>query len=96
MRCPPKFATLGRVAALAAAFIVLDAWGLAAPAYFSGDGGNFYAQALARDRVAAPESEAARLDQSQQALLRAEVARIAPPNKGVTNVYAIGIAGWAD
>lgn len=96
MRCPPKFAMLGRVAALAAAFIVLDAWGLAAPAYFSGDGGNFYAQALARDRAAAPENEAARLEQSQQALLRAEVARIAPPNKGVTNVYAIGIAGWAD
>jgi hypothetical protein len=29
-------------------------------------------------------------------LLRAEVARIAPSNKGATNVYAIGIAGWAD
>jgi hypothetical protein len=96
VRCSPKLATLGRVAALAAAFIVLDVWGLAAPAYFSGDGGNFNAQALARDRTTAPENEAARLEQSQQALLRAEVARIGPPNKGATNVYAIGIAGWAN
>ena len=40
--------------------------------------------------------EAARLEQAQRALLQAEVARLAPPTKGATNIYALGIAGWAD
>ena len=95
MRCPPKFATLGRVAALAAAFIVLDAWELAAPAYFSGDGGNFYAQALARDLASAGErSGASRAIAAGAAAGRGRPHRAA--EKGVTNIYAIGIAGWAD
>jgi Peptidase C13 family len=96
VQCFHKLVTLTRIAALAAVFLVLDAAGLAGPVHFSRGGGNFPAPALARDRPGAPENEAARLEQSQQALLHAEVAHIAPPNKGVTNVYAIGIAGWAD
>ena len=91
-----KLVTLGRLAALTAVFLLLDAWGPSASVHVSQDGGNFHARAFARDRTGAADSEAARLEQSQQALLRAAVARIAPPNKGATNVYAIGIAGWAD
>ena len=41
-------------------------------------------------------SEIARLEKAQPALLQAEVARLAPPRKGATDVYALGIAGWAD
>jgi hypothetical protein len=32
----------------------------------------------------------------QPALLQAEVARLAPPKQGATNVYAIGLAGWSE
>jgi hypothetical protein len=49
-----------------------------------------------KDAPQAPEGDAARQAQSQDALLQAEVARLAPQGKGVTDVYAIGIAGWAD
>lgn len=38
----------------------------------------------------------ARLKKAQPALLKAELARLAPPRKGATDVYALGIAGWAD
>jgi hypothetical protein len=43
-----------------------------------------------------PEAENARLVQSQKALLQAEIARLAAQHKGETDIYAIGIAGWAD
>jgi Peptidase C13 family len=35
-------------------------------------------------------------EQSQQSLLQAEIASLSPPTKGTTNIYALGIAGWAD
>jgi hypothetical protein len=38
-------------------------------------------------------AEAAR---SQPRLLQAEVDKLAPPRKGSTNIYVIGLAGWAD
>ncbi|MGH9694024.1 MAG: hypothetical protein ACRD5Z_07785, partial [Bryobacteraceae bacterium] len=41
-------------------------------------------------------SDQARLAQLQHSLLQAQVARLAPQRKGVTDIYAIGIAGWAD
>ena len=44
---------------------------------------------------AARKSELARLEQRQPALLQAEAAVLAPHRKGETNIYAIGIAGWA-
>ena len=40
-------------------------------------------------------SELARLEQLQPALLQAEAAALAPHRKGETDIYAIGIAGWA-
>jgi Peptidase C13 family len=50
--------------------------------------------ASAANGGAAP-AEVARLEPSQRALLRAEVADLTPPKHGASNVYAIGIAGWA-
>jgi peptidase C13-like protein len=47
-------------------------------------------------RVAAPRAEIARIEKAQPALLQAEAARLAPQRKGVTDIYALGIAGWAD
>jgi hypothetical protein len=35
-------------------------------------------------------------EQSQRSLLQAEIASLAPPIKGTTNIYTLGIAGWAD
>lgn len=56
-----------------------------------------------RARVQAPEqpggaaqAEPARLEQSQKALLDAEIERLAPSTKGALAVYAIGIDGWTD
>jgi hypothetical protein len=46
-------------------------------------------------RPAARSSELARLEQRQPALLQAEAAALAPHRKGETDIYAIGIAGWA-
>ncbi len=49
-----------------------------------------------RQDSAPPQSEAASFDATQHALLQTEVGRLAPPNQGTTNVYALGIGGWAD
>ena len=57
--------------------------------------------AQAQDRPGATSAQAARksglarLEQRQPALLQAEAAVLAPHRKGETNIYAIGIAGWA-
>jgi hypothetical protein len=87
-----QLATLGRVALLAAAFL----WVPCAPELFPRDGEYLNARALARDRSGASDSEAERFEHSQHALLQAAVARLAPTNKRTTNIYAVGIAGWAD
>jgi hypothetical protein len=44
----------------------------------------------------AASADVARLEKAQPALLQAEVARLAPQRKGVTDVYALGIAGWTE
>jgi hypothetical protein len=55
------------------------------------------AYAYYREKNAASASaEATQLEKAQPKLLNAEVARLAPPRKGTTNVYALGIAGWAE
>jgi hypothetical protein len=41
-----------------------------------------------------PVLDFAKIEQSQPALLKSEVARLAPHRKGETDIYAIGIAGW--
>jgi hypothetical protein len=42
------------------------------------------------------EREVAQLEDKQADLLNAEVASLAAPHKGTANIYAIGLAGWAD
>jgi len=41
-----------------------------------------------------PQKESA--DERQRALLKSAVGRLAPQRKGVTDLYTIGVAGWAD
>jgi peptidase C13-like protein len=41
-----------------------------------------------------PQKESA--DAQQRALLKSAVGRLAPQRKGTTDLYAIGVAGWAD
>lgn len=41
------------------------------------------------------QDETVRFDQAQRSLLQAEIAGLGPPRRGATNVYAIGVAGWA-
>jgi len=100
----PRFAALGRIAALWVALAAADALVPHVPVFLGRDfdvsNANVWeyvrAQALAHDHSGAPQGEASRSDQSQHALLQAEVARLALPKQGATNIYAIGVAGWAD
>jgi hypothetical protein len=44
----------------------------------------------------AATGEIARIEKTQAALLQAEVAQLAPPRQGATDVYALGLAGCAE
>ena len=100
----PRLIVLGRVAALWVALIAVSALVPHAPVFVARDfdirSANLWEALLAQ--VAPPkgntstQSEATDLDQPQQKLLQAEIAALAPPTKGATNIYALGIAGWAD
>jgi len=100
-----RFAALGRVAALWVALLAVTAAIPHAPVFVGRDfdinSANLWEAVHARltasaAQGAAAQSGASRFEQSQRALLQAEVARLAKPAKGVTNVYALGVAGWAD
>jgi hypothetical protein len=97
----PRLAALGRVAALWAALIGVSALVPHAPVFvprnFDVRSANLW-ESL-RARLVASDKDgggAPSLDQSQQSLLQAEIAGLAPSTKGATNIYALGIAGWAD
>lgn len=45
---------------------------------------------------APPQSEAASFEAAQHALLQAEIGGLLPPKQGATNIYALGVGGWAD
>ncbi len=51
---------------------------------------------LSAANAGGPQTEAAHFDQAQRGLLRAEIALLAPSKKDATDIYAVGIAGWAD
>jgi hypothetical protein len=97
----PRLATLGRVAALWVALLVVSALVPHAPVFvarnFDIRTANLWESlsaqfaALKKDAGGSPGFE-----QSQRSLLQAEVASLSPPTKGTTNIYALGIAGWAD
>jgi Peptidase C13 family len=46
--------------------------------------------------ASAAHSKATAFEQAQRSLLKAEVASLAPPTEAATNIYALGISGWAD
>jgi hypothetical protein len=48
------------------------------------------------ENSSAEEMQDASLEKSQAALLQAEVATLAPQRSGATDIFVIGVAGWAD
>jgi hypothetical protein len=97
----PRPTVLRRIAALWFATLITSAPAPHGPAsiahYFDIGAADFW-QCLNNPLLIAAEGRrgVANVEQSQRALLQAEVRRLAPPTKGATNLYAIGIAGWAD
>jgi hypothetical protein len=97
----PTLATLGRVAALWVALLAVSALVPHAPVFvarnFDIRTANLWESLSAQ--LAASKKDAGGppgFEQSQRSLLQAEVASLSPPTKGTTNIYALGIAGWAD
>lgn len=104
--CAPiqLLSALGRVAALFVALLAVTVIVPHAPVFvgrnFDIRGANGW-EAL-HAKMAAPAAnigdalgERAGVDEAQRSLLQAEIASLARPTIGATNVYAIGVAGWA-
>jgi Peptidase C13 family len=97
---------IGRVAALWVALFIANAVVPHAPVFLPPDfdprSANWWEVLYALHREQGGEAasvspaELARIEKAQPALLQAEVAALLPQQKGVTDVYALGIAGWAD
>ena len=96
---------LGRLAALWVALLAADALVPHAPVFlprgFDARTANWWEvlYALHEDGSGNPHVNRADIDKvarAQPALLQAEIARLAPQRKGITDIYALGIAGWAD
>jgi hypothetical protein len=96
---------IGKSAALWVALFVANAVVPQAPVFlppnFDGRSANWweFLYALHEERngtARVAPAELARIEKAQPALLRDEVARLAPRRKGELDVYALGIAGWAD
>jgi hypothetical protein len=95
---------IGKAAAIWAALFVANALVPQAPVFlphdFDARNANWweFLYALEQEKNGkgrVPPAEIARLEKAQPALLQSEVARLAPRN-GLTNVYALGIAGWGE
>jgi hypothetical protein len=96
---------LGRVAALWVAVFAVNAVVPHAPVFlppgFDARTANWWEvlYALYLDKNDKPYIAKADIDKvlrTQPALMQAAIARLAPQRKGITDVYALGIAGWAD
>jgi Peptidase C13 family len=97
----PRLFAFGRMAGLWLALLAVSAVIPHAPVFLPRDfdirNANWWEMFAARFLSPTGTSgEAPRSAQSQGALLQAETAALAPTVKGATNVYALGIAGWAD
>ena len=101
---PPRgLPIFGRVVALWIALVAVTVVMPHAPVFVGRDfdlrSANLWESLRARScsaaNAGAAQGEDARFEQSQRSLLQAEVAALIPPKQGATNVYAIGIAGWA-
>jgi len=96
----PRVVAFGRMAGLWLALLAVTAVVPHAPIFIPRDfdirNANWWEVLAAHLPPAGANGEAARAAQTQVALLEAEAAGLAPTVKGATNVYALGIAGWAD
>jgi len=100
----PRLRLIGRVIALWLALFVAGALVPHAPVFlppdFDGRTANWwealYALGAEKDgKTHGVPAELARLEKAQPSLLQAQIAGLAPQRHGVTDVYALGIAGWA-
>jgi Peptidase C13 family len=95
-----RLAALGRAAALWVALLAVSAFIPHAPVFVGRDfdirTANLWESLHAQFATAAAESGPPGFEQTQRSLLQAEVARLGPRKQGTTNIYALGIAGWAD
>jgi hypothetical protein len=106
LQTEPQRRLYARVAALWIALFVANALMPHAPVFFPPDfdirSANWWETLHARrlaDNGAVQQTQqgaVAQIEQAQPARLRAELDRLAPHHKGATNIYVIGIAGWAD
>src|SRR5271156_652670 len=98
-----RLALVRRITALWLALFVANALVPHAPVFLPPDfdprSSNWWeiANALYQEKAGARtvSQDIARLEKAQPALLRAEVAHLAPPRQGVADIYALGLAGWA-
>ena len=102
---PARFRLVARTVALWAALFVANALVPQAPVFlppnFDARNANWweFLYALHQDKngdTHIARAEITRIEKAQPALLKTELARLAPPRPGATDVYALGIAGWAD
>ncbi len=93
------FATLGRAVAVWAAVLVVSAVLPHAPIFVGRDfdvrTANLWEALHAQFTTAEAKGAAPGFEQTQRKLLEAEIAKLTPPQKGATNIYTLGIAGWA-
>jgi len=91
---------IARVAALWVALFAANALVPHAPVFlppnFDPRSANWWEVFYALHQEQTHNADLDRIDKAQPALLQAEVAALAPQQKGVTDIYALGIAGWGD
>jgi hypothetical protein len=97
----PRLVAFGRMAGLWLALLAVTAVIPHAPIFLPRDfdirNANWWETLAAHlSPSAETDGDAPRGAQTQSALLKAETTGLAPTVKGATNVYALGIAGWAD
>jgi Peptidase C13 family len=106
LQAEPRLRLIGRTAALWTALLVANAVVPHAPVFFTPNfdlrDANLWESLHARylaDKGGGQQAQRATLaqiEQAQPALLQAEISRLAPQRSGATDIYVIGLAGWAD
>jgi hypothetical protein len=95
-----RFHLIARIAALWVALFAANALVPHAPVFlppnFDPRSANWWEVFYALHQEQAHDAGLERIEKAQPALLQAEVAALAPQQKGVTDVYVLGIAGWSD
>jgi hypothetical protein len=96
-----RLAAVGRVAALLIGLLLADAALPRSPVFlppdFDARNANLWEFLHAGGaQLLAERAHLIRIKDMQASLLEAEVAQLAPQRKGITDVYALGIAGWGE